>query len=49
MTSSNQVMSVLTIYTLNNTSLTFIKNINTYHVLAFALSSDENLRLREVN
>ena len=48
MTRSNQVMSVPTIYTPNNTFLTFIKNLKIHNVLACVFSSDEKLRLREV-
>ena len=38
MTRSNQAMSVLTIYTPNNTFLTFIKNLKIYNVLACVFS-----------
>lgn len=48
MTRPNQVMSVPTIYTPNNTFLTFIKNLKIHNVLACVFSSDEKLRLREV-
>lgn len=48
MTSSNQVVSIPAIYTPNNTSLTFIKSLKIYNVVASLFSSDEKLRLRDI-